>query len=311
MDNLCHTLAGWALSEAGLKKRTPLGAAALLIGANLADVDGLAYLKGTLAALTFRRGPTHGLVATALWPFALTGLLLAWDRTVRRRRTPDAPPAHPGALLLLSAIGVFSHPLLDLLNTYGVRLLSPFSDRWFYGDALFILDPWMWLLLGGGAFLSHRAGRRGASGAARPARIALGLAGAYAVLMFTGGHVVAGRIAGEFASGGKPVSSALAAPMPVTPVRRLLVVDEGSSYAVGAWEPLSRPQIRFLSDPLPRESAPGLTREAAASDDGRRFLLWARYPIFERLPDGGILIRDARYIGRAGDWATVRIPPSH
>ena len=38
--------------------------------------------------------------------------------------------------------------MLDWLNTYGVRLLMPFDGRWFYGDALFIVDPWVWLLLG-------------------------------------------------------------------------------------------------------------------------------------------------------------------
>ena len=31
MGNLCHTLAGWALSEGGLRKKTPLAAAALLV----------------------------------------------------------------------------------------------------------------------------------------------------------------------------------------------------------------------------------------------------------------------------------------
>jgi inner membrane protein len=309
MDNLCHTLAGWALAEAGLKKRTPLGTAALIVAANVADVDGLAYFKGTLAALCFRRGLTHGLLATALWPFVLTVLFLAWDRAVRRRRHPDLPPARPGPLLLLSAVGVLSHPLLDLLNTYGVRLLSPFSERWFHGDALFIVDPWMWLLLGGGVFLSRRAGRRAVASATRPARLGLGLAATYALLMLAGGRVIARRVAEVFTSAGRPVDSVLASPLPVTPLHRLLVVDEGSVYAVGSWEARSRPQIRLQPDPLPRESEPGLAREAAATEKGRRFLGWARYPIFERLPDGGILIRDARYIGRAGSWATLRIPP--
>ena len=34
------------------------------------------------------------------------------------------------------------------MNNYGVRLLMPFSSRWFYGDALFIIDPVVWLLAG-------------------------------------------------------------------------------------------------------------------------------------------------------------------
>src|SRR5690606_41039625 len=40
------------------------------------------------------------------------------------------------------------------MNTYGIRLLMPFDRRWFYGDALFIIDPWVWLLLGATVFLA-------------------------------------------------------------------------------------------------------------------------------------------------------------
>ena len=68
----------------------------------------------------------------------------------------------PSQILLLAFLGVATHPLLDLLNTYGVRLLVPFSDRWLYGDTLFIADPWVWLMLGVGVAWSWRR-RRGDS----------------------------------------------------------------------------------------------------------------------------------------------------
>lgn len=77
MDNLCHTLVGAAMGEGGLKRRTALAMPALLIGANLPDVDVLAYLWGPDTALGFRRGWTHGVPALVVWPFILTGLLLA------------------------------------------------------------------------------------------------------------------------------------------------------------------------------------------------------------------------------------------
>jgi inner membrane protein len=64
-----------------------------------------------------------------------------------------------GSLLPACAVGVATHPILDWLNTYGIRLLMPFDDRWFYGDAVFIVDPWLWLILGGTVMLA-RAGRR-------------------------------------------------------------------------------------------------------------------------------------------------------
>jgi inner membrane protein len=157
MENLSHTLFGAALAETRLGKRTPLALATALIGANLPDLDVLAYFGGSDSALAHRRGWTHGPLAMVLLPLALTGLLLAWDRTIRRRRLPGAPPASSGPVFLLSAVAVLSHPALDWLNTYGVRLLMPFDGRWFYGDALFIADPWLWLVLGGGVVLARRS----------------------------------------------------------------------------------------------------------------------------------------------------------
>src|SRR5512137_3074203 len=98
MDNLTHTLLGAALAETGLRRWTPLAAATLLIGANLPDVDGILYwVARPESAYGFRRGWTHGLAAVAAWPLVLAGLVLAWDRWVRRRRHPQAPPAVPAA----------------------------------------------------------------------------------------------------------------------------------------------------------------------------------------------------------------------
>src|SRR4028119_1904423 len=94
-DHRCHPLVGAARGKAGLDKRTPLAMATLMIGANLPDVDVFAYAWGSDTSLGFRRGWTHGVLALSLWPFVLTGLMLAWDRLVRRRRHPGAPPARP------------------------------------------------------------------------------------------------------------------------------------------------------------------------------------------------------------------------
>jgi inner membrane protein len=126
----------------------------LIFAANVPDVDVFSGLFGEYAPIAFRRGWTHGVLALALWPFVLTAVLLAWDRHVRRRRDPSAMPARAGPLLALAAVGVATHPALDWLNNYGLRWLMPFDGRWFYGDAVFIVDPWLWLLLGGAALLT-------------------------------------------------------------------------------------------------------------------------------------------------------------
>ncbi|HEX9887060.1 MAG TPA: metal-dependent hydrolase [Longimicrobiales bacterium] len=161
MDNLTHSLVGAALSRTGLQRATPLATATLVLAANAPDVDMLAYVRGGYFALAFRRGITHGLPALVVLPFAVAGVMLAWDRWVRRRRDPGAEPARFGALLLLSAIGLVTHPVLDWMNTYGMRWWLPFDGRWSYGDALFIIDPWLWLSLGGGVYLTGTWSRRG------------------------------------------------------------------------------------------------------------------------------------------------------
>ena len=191
MDNLCHTLVGAAIAQATPLRRSPLALATAMVGANLPDVDGFIYVfgNGGVDALAFRRGWTHGILAMAVWPFVLTGLMLAFDRFVRRRLRPDEPPALFEPLLILSALTVVSHPLLDFLNTYGVRFLAPFSWKWFYGDALFIIDPWVWIALAAGVILSSRRRRRGAREPERPARIALMLTAAYVLEMMLSGFV--------------------------------------------------------------------------------------------------------------------------
>jgi inner membrane protein len=51
-------------------------------------------------------------------------------------------------------VGVLTHPTLDWMNTYGMRWALPFDGAWTYGDALFIIDPWIWLALGGAVVLA-------------------------------------------------------------------------------------------------------------------------------------------------------------
>jgi inner membrane protein len=148
MEPLTHVLVGAALSNAGLRRSTALATPTLVIAANLPDIDGTCYALSPDLAFAWRHGWSHGLLAVALFPFVLAAAVLAFDARVRRRRHPDAAPANPRAILALAAAGVASHPALDWLNNYGVRLLMPFDGSWFYGDALSIVDPWLWLLLG-------------------------------------------------------------------------------------------------------------------------------------------------------------------
>ena len=319
MDNLCHTLVGAALAETGLRKKTPLATAALVIGANIPDVDGILYwINRPIEALGFRRGWTHGVLAMVVWPFVLAAILLVWDRWVRRRRHPELPPAAPRALLWLSLLGVLTHPLLDLCNTYGVRLLMPFSGHWFHGDTLFIADPWMWLALGLGYLLARELRRRGARRPEWPARAALAAATAYILLMATSNVLARGMVRrAAAAEGGPAVGRLMVSPLPLNPFRRNVVIARDSAYELGSFDWRHEPHYR-REGPLVRRyigvDAPEARAAAAATWQGRTFLGWARFPVYEVLRAGDgyeVLLADARYTlsGRARFGAVAIIVP--
>jgi inner membrane protein len=304
MDNLCHTLVGAALGEAGLRKKTPLAMATLLIGANLPDVDAGSYAWGRTTALGFRRGWTHGVLAMAVLPVVLAGAALAWDRLVRRRRSPAAEPALPVWLLVLAALSVWTHPLLDFLNTYGVRWLMPFSDRWYYGDTLFIVDPWIWLMLGSGVWLTRHRARRGRPGALAPARLGLAATAAYVALM--GAGTLAGR---RMAAGMLPGAVRfMVAPVPVLPVVRHVVADLGDRYEHSTVMLFPRPGVTGAMEAVGTGRARPEALTAARTPEGRVFLRWARFPVFRVEREGPaavVAIGDERYPGQP--WASVSI----
>lgn len=299
MDNLTHTLLGAALAEAGLRRKTPLATATLLIGANLPDVDGILYwVASPDSAYGFRRGWTHGVLALAVWPFVLTAAMLAWDRWVRRRRHPETAPALGGTLLWLALLAVCTHPLLDWFNTYGIRWLMPFSRRWFYGDVLFIADPWVWLALGLGWWASRRRRAAGAPGAGRPARLALAVTAAYVLLMGASGAAARQVARGALAARGYVEPRVMAGPEPLTPFRRQIVADVGPGYLLGTVDWLRRPL--FVAEGSLIVKGDGAPEVAAAerTPRGEAFVRWARFPFFlvERGPAGTVVrMVDARY----------------
>ena len=283
-----------------------------MIAANLPDVDGVVYFFGDrVDALAFRRGWTHGILAMAVLPVVMAGIVLVFDRLVRRRFRPERPAARWGPLLVLSALGVLSHPLLDFLNTYGVRFLAPFSWQWFYGDALYIADPWVWTALSVGVFLSIRRARRALPNPEKPARVALLVTAAYVASMMLSG--VVGRVAANWSVAGS--QRRMVGPVRITPFRRQLVLEFGDEYRHGSVEFLPRPAVEVARDVDPKGADDSFARAAAATETGRKFLSWARFPMFrvEREADGGARVEllDARYPSFYGSWPStvVRLPP--
>ena len=130
MDNISHTLTGLALAQSGLRRLSPLGTAILLVSANAPDSDIAALSQGGLRYLEVHRGYTHAILFLPVMALLCVLLISACSR----RKLPWL------RAWALASIGVASHLLLDWTNSYGIRLLLPFSSRWFHLDLNSLYD---------------------------------------------------------------------------------------------------------------------------------------------------------------------------
>jgi inner membrane protein len=333
MDPLTHTLVGANLASTPLANRTRFATAACVIGANLPDVDAILYATGHQdLALHFRRGWTHGVLAMFVLPFLLTGALLLFDR----QRT-----ANRRSLLLLSFIAMWTHPALDWLNNYGMRWLMPFRSTWSYGDSVYIMDPWLWMILGIGYLLGRRPtlalsalfvvialwlgsivyrrspeylGIVAIVGIAlfasmfleRPQRaavIALTVAAIYIGSRLVIHELTERRVRRELGT-----DRVMAAPHPIDPTRWDVVAQVGDHYRYGRFTWTDR-TLRLADDRLPVAKDSPEWRVAKSDPAVRGFMNWARFPWYE-VEGRRIHVHDARYAVRRrarGGWGGVSI----
>lgn len=154
MDNLTHSLVGAALAEVACRSQGErrLFLVAGVVASNFPDLD-LVYTGVTpepLGYLLHHRGHTHtvaGLVAQAL-------LIAALCMAPPLRRAVRAAGARRFWALVAACLAC--HLVLDSWNVYGVHPFWPVDSRWYYGDAIFIFEPWVWLLLGTAAAANAR-----------------------------------------------------------------------------------------------------------------------------------------------------------
>lgn len=161
MDNLTHSLFALTLARTRLGRASPLATPALLVAANLPDLDIVVRpFGGSAAYLAYHRGITHAAFGLIVQIVVLTFLWWRLERRIAPAEAGSKPFARGGPLLPV-AVGLFTHPLLDGLNVYGIRPWLPFDGAWIYGDLLFVVDPWVWLLLGATACLAGPRRRGG------------------------------------------------------------------------------------------------------------------------------------------------------
>lgn len=149
MDNLTHTLFASALAKTPLGRRSHLQFAMMCIAANLPDADALpGMLWNRESYYRHHRDISHSLIGVTLQAGVLAALLV-WiqSRLQRRSGTKESlsfRATFPGILL-----AALSHIALDWITSDGIRPWLPFSGERYFGDLTFIVDPWLWIFLGG------------------------------------------------------------------------------------------------------------------------------------------------------------------
>jgi inner membrane protein len=327
MDNLCHTLTGAALGKAGLASRTRYGMATLMIAANLPDVDVAVFLTDTLP-VSFRRGWTHGVLAQVALPLALAGIVWAIGRSrspASGARSPVAGNGHPNPdagdrseapftqLLLLSYIGLASHIFLDYLNSYGLRLLMPFSGRgstatrcssWIRGCGPFLALGHCWpRSRPGGAPRRHGSRRVWRWRWPRPTALVMLASNLWARTVVRDGLTRAGR---------PPDTRFMVTPVFANPFRREVLLDTGDRYEKGfLWfEP--GPHFRPAGYGVDKGFDQPEAQAALATPRAQAYLRWSRFPFFvidrSEFPPQ-LWLNDYRYSdasGRVG-WAGLGV----
>lgn len=278
MDNITHTLAGLALSRAGLGRTTAGATAALVIGSNLPDIDIVFRAFGTAAFLDHHRGFSHSIFAAPLLALVLALGLRAYVRGARLL-----------PLFLCGLTGVLGHIFIDLWTNYGTRALSPLSHTWYAWDLVFIVDPLVWLLLLGAVLLFHRS-------ALSPQIAAVGLG---LLMTYVGARAILHAQALDLGRASVPaaqIDRMAALPSPRSPFRWKILADAGTDLYSGEVD-LNRP-LPPLTKRAKRAEDSVVARVRETSDIAALFLDFSRFPWLEvvETPEGSAVSwRDLRF----------------
>jgi len=148
VDNITHSLFGHVLGRAFGDRpgeRRAYARAAIWTGVLASNAPDLDFVTRwfahdrKLAYLLQHRGYTHTvLIAAAIGVLIGAGCARAFGvrEPLARRR-----------VMLLGVLAGLLHVGFDALNNYGVHPFWPLDNHWYFGDAVFIVEPWLLAVL--------------------------------------------------------------------------------------------------------------------------------------------------------------------
>ena len=294
MDNLTHSLTGLMLARAGLGRLTPRAGLLAMLAANMPDVDVVSWFEGRARYLDVHRGYTHAWALVpllALLPVLVARWSFSWPLWLRRLVGGDQAGWSWWKAWLASCVGVASHLLLDWTNNYGIRFGMPFDASWHRLDLLFVIDPWVWLLLLFGVaapflsrLVSSEIGARRTSGGGV----------AWFVLILLCGYVGGRQLLHERALGmlesrvyeGQNPRRVAAFPVFGNPLRWRVLAEVSNGYWISELNVLreldpAEGRVYYQAEESP------MINMARATTDFQAFLRFNQYPLWRVIPLAG------------------------
>lgn len=257
----------------------------MAVAANMPDADIVSMLGGTAAYLDYHRGILHSL--TAAPGLALLPVALIW--AIERRPLPWLQA------WFISLVAILSHLRLDWTNSYGIRMLLPWSSEWLRLDTVFVVDPLIWVLLSLG-LLAPLLGKLVSSEiGAKPGRgtgwaiTVLGLLCVYEYGRYLAHERALATLNSRIYNGSAPVRVAAFAKNS-NPLVWSGLVETGNAYSIfdlnlrDEFDPGSG-RIFYKAEASPRLEAAQRTRDFEALLRFSNFLLWRVTPAAD--PEGG------------------------
>ncbi|HUJ71307.1 MAG TPA: metal-dependent hydrolase [Verrucomicrobiae bacterium] len=281
MDTVTHALTGAIIGYCGFRQRPDGGRTALwasIAAAEFPDVDVLLGFFGNETLLRWHRSFTHSALLLPFWALLVAGAFAAVSNGKSIR-----------LLYAAAAAAIASHLVLDWLTNYGTELLWPLMDTRFALDWVFIVDVYVWAILGVGLIACIVTQR------ATVARATLVVVGAFFVFCGSSRAVALHR-ARESAP---PLARVDAFPQPMDPLRWTILRDDGAT-------------IHWINggqnDTFTQYHDDQLLPKAEATEAVKLFRWFAAVPLVERIDENGHVVlryRDLRFRSPM-PWGGVR-----
>jgi len=291
MDTITHILTGAVMAFPAERRLGRAGVAAPILGSFAPDVDLILQPIDHEIYFQYHRVITNSIVGMAVMPLLVAWLV--WRIYGRRGFLP---------IWALTQLAYCTHVFMDLTNSYGCKLLWPFSGQWQSLDLVSIVDPFITGLMIVSILLM-----------ALKVRQAPVVASCFVLLIaYWGGLMyLHGRALDLFRAGEPQAVKVAATPARFDPSVWRMVAETPERFDMGSYDLRSGAWQERYS--LPKQTVEPTCMKALTATSAKAFMDFARFPYMRCERDGNgwlVRVQDLRFSHGKGDSRfvdTVRV----